>query len=301
MSAAGILTALAVILRITSNSFLSAAQKKLAGRIANAFGINFCTFLLLSFFLLPGMLKAQYPLSVYISDAVIAGTLGALGNAMLVFSLRYGELSVLGPVNAWKPVVGLAAAFLLLHEFPSAAAASGVFLVAAGSLLILGTGTLFSLRRRIMQKDILLRIGALILTASEAAFIKRIIHSTSVEFAFGCWCFAGAVFSFAGAIGCFIFDGLCSDSSRRVEIKSIFTFGNCFWLLAAAVSAGLMQYSTNLVFAAMAVGPALALFQLSNVLNLFFGHHFFGEGEMLRKAIGTAISAAGAVLIVWKI
>ena len=58
-----------------------------------------------------------------------------------------------------------------------------------------------------------------------------------------------------------------------------------------------MQYTTNIVFARMEVGSALALFQLSSIINLFLGYKIFHEGGMVRKLIGTIVMIIGAVMI----
>ena len=59
-----------------------------------------------------------------------------------------------------------------------------------------------------------------------------------------------------------------------------------------------MQYATNPAFLLLPVGPALALFQLSAVVNLWLGWKLFHESGMRRKIAGTVLTVAGAVLII---
>ena len=59
-----------------------------------------------------------------------------------------------------------------------------------------------------------------------------------------------------------------------------------------------MQYSTNFVFERMNVSYALALFQLSAVLNVIFGWKFFREKDLLKKLLGSSIMAAGAAVLI---
>ena len=61
---------------------------------------------------------------------------------------------------------------------------------------------------------------------------------------------------------------------------------------------GLAQFSTNYVFNTMNVSYALALFQLSLVLSVFFGFFFFKEKDIVKKLIGSFIMIAGSVLII---
>ena len=59
-----------------------------------------------------------------------------------------------------------------------------------------------------------------------------------------------------------------------------------------------MQMTTNFVFNYMNVGYALALFQLSTLVNLFFGYKFFKEKDMKPKIIGTIIMVIGSVIVI---
>ena len=48
----------------------------------------------------------------------------------------------------------------------------------------------------------------------------------------------------------------------------------------------------------MPVGYALSLFQLSMIVTVFFGYHFFKEQDIGKKLIGTLIMIAGSVMII---
>ena len=65
-----------------------------------------------------------------------------------------------------------------------------------------------------------------------------------------------------------------------------------------AVTTGAMQLATLLVFRVMPVGYALALFQLSAVVSVLLGAHYFAERSIARRLTGSAVMVAGAVLIV---
>ena len=58
-----------------------------------------------------------------------------------------------------------------------------------------------------------------------------------------------------------------------------------------------MQLSTNYVFARMNVGLALALFQLSTIVNLFIGYKVFKEKDILKKFVGIVIMLIGSAFI----
>ena len=59
-----------------------------------------------------------------------------------------------------------------------------------------------------------------------------------------------------------------------------------------------MQGLTIVVFQAMHVGYALALFQLSSLLSVYLGHRLFGEVGLWRRLLAASIMFVGAALIV---
>jgi drug/metabolite transporter (DMT)-like permease len=53
-----------------------------------------------------------------------------------------------------------------------------------------------------------------------------------------------------------------------------------------------------LTFGKLQVGYSLALFQLSTLISVFLGYRYFQEGQIPKRLLGSAIMAAGAVMIV---
>ena len=134
-----------------------------------------------------------------------------------------------------------------------------------GILLIIG-GTYFILGHnsvaKVSTRAIIYRVLALIFSGTEAIFIKKVILLSGVANTFFLWCFSGLIFS------------------------SLFV--------------GIMQYSTNYVFANMNVSYALALFQLSTILSVFLGANIFQEKNFKEKLVGSIIMAIGAIVIILK-
>ena len=82
-------------------------------------------------------------------------------------------MSVLGPINSYKSIVGLVFGVILLGEIPSITGLAGVLLIIAGSWFIFDTvdeGFSFKL---FLRKDIILRFCALFFTGCEAAVLKK--------------------------------------------------------------------------------------------------------------------------------
>jgi uncharacterized membrane protein len=116
-----ILISIAVLLRIFSNPLANVFQKQLTIKGNHPLLINFLTYslLLIVCIFIPASIKwLELPAAFWLY-AVLGGTVGALGNAFLVKALQKGDLSVLGPINAYKSVVGIFAGIFLLGEIPN--------------------------------------------------------------------------------------------------------------------------------------------------------------------------------------
>ena len=172
----GILIPLVVGIRIFANSFLNVFQKRLIAAVPNALEINFVMYLLLSLGMLP--FTPAFPFGTLPPEfwfwAALVGIAGSCGNACMVKALERGELSVLGPINAWKPVVAMIGGILLLSEIPSAGGTAGLGLIVWGSYLVLGADEGKFRFRILLRTDIRYRFAALFCTALEAVFLSLI-------------------------------------------------------------------------------------------------------------------------------
>jgi drug/metabolite transporter (DMT)-like permease len=285
------LTWLAVGLRIFSNPLVNVFQKQLANHDAAPLFINFITYLLLA------IISVIYAIHVdwtaftpeFWAYALAVGLLGALGNGFLIKALQQGDLSVLGPVNAYKAVVSLVAGIFLLGEKPGAWGATGIMLIVLGSYFVLHTAKERFSWNIFKRTDIQYRLLAMMFTAVEAVLIKKVIIYSSPEISFVTWCWFGALFAF---IILFYQKALVLHKQLRLAglhvIKYIFLVG-CI---------GLMQLTTNYAFEHMPVAYALALFQLSALVSVLLGYRFFKEQEILKKLVGATIMVAGSALII---
>ncbi|MDR2883106.1 MAG: EamA family transporter, partial [Alistipes sp.] len=294
----------ALVVRIFANPAASLFRKKLTlpvgGRPDGAdirdgndpSAVNLMTYLVLSAACVPwvpGVDWGAMPREFW-WNCLLVGLFGGVGNAYVVKALQCGELSVLGPVNSWKSVVGMAVGVVVLGEIPGLWGLVGVALIIGGSYFVLvRTGERFSWRL-LGRRDIRYRMWAMILTAVEAVFIKQVIVLSSTGVSFIIWCWFGGVMAAAVA--------MVSGRGRRRREMFSFRAGDLPLYLGVAACVGLSQYSTNVVFAGMDVGYALALFQLSAVVSVFLGWKVFSEGGIARKLIGSAIMIAGSVVII---
>lgn len=224
----------------------------------------------------------------FLLTAAVVGILGALGNGFLVKALQSGELSVLGPINAYKSVFGLLFAFILLKEMPSLYGIIGILLIIAGSYFVLDSPKEKFHIALLKNRSIQYRFLALLFCALEAVYIKKLIVLSSVWNAFAAWCIFGAVFAF---IILTVKRIPIKEEIRKIKSKF-------YYLIDIVVCIGVMQFTTNYAFLKMNVGYALAIFQLSALLSVILGYKIFHEKDVLKKVIGTLIMIFGAVMII---
>ena len=285
------LTTIAVLLRIISNPLANVFQKQLTAKGNHPLLVNFLTYLLLSFLCIFMAVAVHWQIATpqFWLYSFLAGIAGALGNGFLVKALQKGDLSVLGPINAYKSVVGVISGIFLLGEIPNAWGILGIALIVYGSYFVLDTteeGFSWSLLKK---SEIQYRIWAMILTAVEAVFIKKIILASSTTLAFFSWCWFGALFSLILLV------------ANRLNLKKEISKVNSvdlkkYVFLIACI--GTMQFTTNYTFAHMEVGYALSLFQLSTIVSVLLGYRIFNEQEVRKKLIGSIIMIAGSIVII---
>ena len=284
-------TTLAVFLRIVSNPFGNVFQKQLTSQNNHPLVVNFLTYLTLAFlciFMALGIDWHHLPAQFWFYS-LLGGIAGALGNGFLVKALHKGDLSVLGPINSYKSVVGVIMAIFLLGEVPNFAGLLGIVLIIYGSYFVLDTTKERFSWALLKKKEIQYRIAAMVLTAIEAVFIKKIILSSSALMAFISWCWFGTVFSFLLL--------LIYRLDLKGELDKI--NGPCLNKYAfLVICIGTMQMTTNYSFDHMPVGYALSLFQLSTIVSVLLGHRLFNEQDIRKKMIGTAIMVVGSVVII---
>lgn len=271
-----------VIVRIFSNSFSNVFQKKLACDGENPINVNFINYLLLSVFSLPLLILCKNTTlgHGFWQYAIFGGIMGAICNCFMALALKRGELSVLGPINSYKAIVGMAFGVFILHEFPNIYGLCGIVLIIVGSYFILESP------KALIRKDIQYRIYALIFSAIEAVFIKKVIVLSSITVSFIVSSFLGALFSFL-LVKIF--------SNQKISIKNSKHFS---MYLVTALCFGVMTFATAYVFKYMNVGYALSLFQLSIILNVILGYKLFREKNILKKFLGSLIIIFGSVIII---
>jgi drug/metabolite transporter (DMT)-like permease len=286
---------LPVVIRILANPIANVFQKQLTLRAAHPVIIITIVHAALTVICLPFFLTS-HALDVgptVWTNMLIAAVLAVSGNVLLVYALRETDLSILGPINAYKSVAGMILGFALVGERPTPAGLTGVLLIAAGSYFVMDTTPNLPLTHAFARffsgRGIQLRFAALFLSAAEAVFLKRAIVVSSPSRVFALWSALG--FLVAVSVVPIL---LRSQIARQLRIvrETVGIYGG---VIAAT---GLMQLATVLTFRDLQVGYSLALFQFSAVISVLLGRRYFAESNARERLFGSAVMAAGAALIV---
>ncbi len=273
----------AILVRLFSNPFANVLQKKIINGGLSAGNVNSLTYLILAcaslwlFFAREISFTGEFWVC-----CAFGGLLGAVSNFYLVRALELADLSVLGPVNSYKSVVGILFGILILGEYPTLTGVGGIALIIFGSYFLSEKNNKKFSFNLLLQRGVRYRFYALVLSAIESVFIKKVVVLSSVEVAFASWACFGGLFSL-------IF--------FRFQDRGCKILSSLPKIFVIACLVGVMQYSTNFIFARMNVGYALAIFQLSGVLSVLFGFLFFREKNIFRKLVASLIMCAGASII----
>ena len=276
-----LLNIIAILFRIFSNSFSNVFQKKLTKSGEASTCINCINYILMSLISIPLLLLVNFSLITpeFWLYAIAGGITGAIGNCFMVLALKQGELSVLGPINSYKAIVGMIFGIFLLHEYPNIYGVLGIGLIIIGSYFILESP------KALLRKDIQYRIYALIFTAIEAVFIKKVIILSSIASSF-------IISSFLGAIFSYLIMRILETEKLHIPTKK-----NSIMYISTTLCFAIMTFTTAYVFKYMNVGYALSLFQLSIILNVILGYKLFNEKKLIKKLLGSLIILIGSAAI----
>ncbi|MEI7844319.1 MAG: DMT family transporter [Chloroflexota bacterium] len=289
------LTYLFVITRIFANPLSNVFQKKLTSRSTDPLFVILVTHILLSLTILP-VLYFLYPIQLsgdFWFNISVCAVLAIAGNTLIVAALQSTDLSVLGPINAYKSIVSMLLGMLMLGEFPTLLGVVGMLMILSGSYFVIekeaGTSNKNFLGQFLSNKGIQLRFAALIFSATEAIFLKKALLLSSPLITFVFWCILGVpIAALAVSVG--------RRGKIQEQLANLRQKASGFALLT--LTTGLMQLSTLYTFGVLQVGYSLALFQTSTLLSVLFGYHFFQEKNIMRRLLGALIMILGAVLIV---
>ncbi len=313
-----------IIGRILASSGSAALQKRMAARGLSPTTLFAAGIGVLAVALAP--VPIWHPLTglpqafwIYVA---LTALLDVPGNILLAKSFHEGELSVVGPMAAYKPALGLVFAAVWLGEEPSAAGLLGVAIILSGTLFLAPGGQRAgwgALKALAADPGARWRVLSIALTAIQTVFGKAAINLSSGVDLFLAWTWASAIV----AVGIWLWVWTARKTSHTDNTHPSNTRDNVnqrhegtVWLPARATQelqraarqwgsilalAGLffaLALLSALVYERMFVGYALALFQLSALVNVAIGRSLFAEGHAASRAFASAVMIVGATILI---
>lgn len=272
-------------MRVLIGPFTNLWQKQLVASGIHPLAVTALLYCGLGLVLLPlAMLQDYSSLDRSFWITVTAASLiDALGNLLMIHSLRSTPLSVFGPLNAFKPGIALLLAWPLLGQVPGAPGVTGMLIIAAGSLLLTWTpGEPWRFTTGLGY-----RLAGIFCSALGAVICRQALESAPAAVVLTGWVYPSLLVLLLSLL-----------ALRNTRPAPAVLQPQAGRLLALVLGYGMMQYLTLLCFRLTLVGYALALFQLSGLISLFLGHRVLGEQDLLRKTLAAIIMAGGAALIV---
>lgn len=283
-----------VLLRVLCGSLANVFQKKLVERTGNARLVVTSSLFIVSCLASPGLLLSPWDKlsTTFWLSCIAAALLDVPGNVLLVGSLGKSDLSLVGPLNSLKPVVGMFFGILLLHEFPSFLGLLGVAILVLGTWALATTADNNSGKRGVAwlwSPAARWRYGALLFTSAAAVCIKPAVQIAGPWPTFAIWSWLCTLLSLL-----WIRRALGPTAIREMLTRQ-------HWnrtLLASGVMFCGLQGLSIWLFQLIPVSYALALFQLGGVANVYLGHKIFGESGGWQRFLVSLVMLLGAACII---
>jgi drug/metabolite transporter (DMT)-like permease len=284
---------LVVFGRLVFSSFANVFQKKLTHQGLHPFFIVMASYLVLSIICVP--LLWTFSLSDLNQDfwfnIFFAALLDMAGTLFLVMSLSKTDLSVFGPLNAYKVVISMLLAMLFLGEIPSAQGFIGIAIIVLGSYFLFPSNAQVSsnsLLYLLSNRGVQYRFLSILLFSIGTLPLKNAVISGNAIATTVFWCLIGFPLAII-AHTLFLKDNFTKDFEQSKN--------HVYQFLYLGILIFLMQYMTMLVFSKLLIAYSLALFQLGMVLQVFLGYRIFNEQHFTRRLAACLVMVVGSLLV----
>ncbi|WP_374089497.1 EamA family transporter [Methylomicrobium lacus] len=279
--------------RLFLSSISNVFQKQLTHQGLHPFYIVATTYAVLSVLSLPFFVNAAFAqLSPLFWLNVFLASLFDVGGWMfMVMSLSKTDLSVFGPLNAYKVVMSMLFALVFLGEVPTAQGLAGVIVIVAGSFFLMppgkdtGQGRLTAL---LQDRGVQARFLSILLFSIGTVFLKGSLEQSAPLETLIFWSWFGLPLILLA--NTFFHTERLADNVKKSQ-------PHLLPMTATGLTVFVMQYLTLVLMSQMLIAYAVALFQLGMLLQVFLGHRIFNEPHLLRRLIGSLVMVAGSVLV----
>lgn len=280
--------------RLVSSVTANVFQKKLtqSSQSLHPLTITFAAYLVLMVITLPLLFLIHFDSLTphFWLNISLAALLDMAGTLFLVMSLSKTDLSVFGPLNAYKIVISMLFALLILGEIPSFQGFIGVAVIVIGSVLLFPPRAAGKSRLMTLLEDrgVQFRFLSLLLFSIGTLPLKSAVVSGGALSSTVFWCLIGL--PLAGSLyWAFNRKNVLSDwQICQQKYPALLALGGLIFL---------MQFTTLLLFSELLIAYSLALFQLSMVLHVLLGHRLFDEKQLLRRLAACGVMIMGCVMV----
>jgi uncharacterized membrane protein len=282
-----------VLGRVLSASFANVFQKKFTHYGLHPLFIVMVSYFILSIICLPLLFAFAYDnlTNTFWLNIFFAALLDMAGTLFLVMSLSKTDLSIFGPLNAYKVLVSTILAMIFLGEIPNVLGFTGIAVIVISSYFLFPSGQKFNPSRLLSLlsiKGVQYRFLSILLFSIGTLPLKNAVLLGGALPATVFWCLIG----FPLSIIAYVFFCSASFANEITKAKQhIIKF--CY----LGILMFLMQYASMLVLSTMLIAYTLALFQLSMVLQVFLGYRIFKEEHFLRRMSACLVMVAGSLLV----
>jgi len=281
--------------RVAAGPAADLFKKRLAEAKAAPVFVVLATFAFIAVVSVPSLFFCKVPAagSAFWLDMAAAAVFDTAGMVFVMMAIGVTELSVYGPLNAYKPAVALMLGALFLGEKPAAGGIAGVAIIIAGSVLLNYTpgGQRGSLAENLRSKGVWFRLLSILLFCIGVIFLKRAVLESSPFIVLFFW----------AALGFLISAAMLVFRTRTLRGNVALLRRRPLDYAGVCVSMTFTQSLTLVSFGLMFVGYAIALFQLASLPDVFIGRKFFGERYTVFRLAGASVMIAGALLIAFQI
>ena len=280
--------------RVVFASFANVLQKKLAHQGHHPLFIVMASYAFLFLISLPILVSLPVAhLSDYFwVNIVLAASLDMAGTLFLVFSLSKTDLSIFGPLNAYKIVISMLLAMVFLNEVPSSQGFLGISIIIIGSFFLMRSTTKKTEHQSLLllftNRGVQYRFLSILLFSIGTLPLKNAVIEGQALTTTIIWCLIG----FPIAILSYIVFNKKEEQSLYQQAIPVLP-----QLTYLAVTLFLMQYLTMIVLSELLIAYSLALFQFSMVLQVFLGYRIFKEKNIKSRLIACLIMAIGSLLV----
>jgi len=284
---------LVVFGRLLFSSFANVFQKKLAHQGLHPFFIVMASYLVLSIICIP-LLWTFNPFELsptFWINIFFAALLDMAGTLFLVMSLSKTDLSVFGPLNAYKVVISMILAMMFIGEIPNTQGFIGVGVIVLGSYFLFppnDKAVASSALQLFRQRGVQYRFLSILLFSIGTLPLKNAVMAGNAISTTVFWCLIGFPLAVV-AHTVFIKDNFTKDYEQSKN--------HVYQFLYLGILIFLMQYMTMIVFSKLLIAYSLALFQLGMVLQVFLGYQIFNEKHLVRRLGASLVMISGSLLV----